>query len=86
MKSSKKLTKPFKKIILHRNRVQVKNMYVFEQRVYKTLAPYVQKSFSNNRVLHNYSWFRKNWIKDIARCNFFFFFRGFHWITLCIFL
>ena len=24
MKSSKKLTKPFKKIILHRNRVQVK--------------------------------------------------------------
>ena len=64
MKSSKELTKP--KIIkkksdyIETDYKQKICIYVFEQRVYKTLAPYVQKSFSNNRVLHNYSWFRKN--------------------------
>ena len=85
MKSSKELTKP-KKISLHRNRLQAKIcIYVFEQRVYKTLAPYVQKSFSNNRVLHNYSWFRKTESRILLGVTFFFF-RGFHWITLCIFL
>jgi hypothetical protein len=65
MKSSKQLTKPKKSSYVPRNRVQAKIcmyvcMYVFEQRVYKTLALYVQKSFSNNCVLHIYSWFRKN--------------------------
>ena len=76
MKSSKELTTPShppqkKSAYIETDYKQKICIYVFEQRVYKTLALYVQKSFSNNCVLHNYSWFRKNWIKDIARCNFF---------------